>query len=53
MRKVINLLKRKNVLGLLNCLALSVVVLNAQQCCFWFSHQPKFPVEADKFKKIK
>ena len=53
MKKVINLLKSKSVMGVLNCMALSAVVLNAQQCCFWFSHQPEFPAEADRFKKIK
>ena len=53
MRKVVNYLKQKSVWGALNCLALSVVVLNAQQCCYWFGHQPKFPAEADQFRKFK
>ena len=53
MRKIVNGLMNKGVFGALNCLALSVAVLNAQQCCFWFIHQPKFPAEADKFRKFK
>lgn len=53
MRRVINFLKQKSVWGALNCLALSVVVLNAQQCCYWFWHQPEFPAQADKFRKFK
>ena len=52
MRKVVNYLKEKGIWGIANCLALSVVVLNAQQCCYWFVHQPEFPVEADKFRKF-
>lgn len=53
MSKVMNFLKKKSVWGALNCLALSAVVLNAQQCCFWFYHQNEFPVEADKYRKFK
>ena len=53
MRKIVNGLMNKGVFGALNCLALSVAVLNAQQCCYWFIHQPKFPAEADKFRKFK
>lgn len=53
MRRIVNFLKQKNVLGVLNCMALSVVVLNAQQCCYWFMHQPEFPTAADKFRKFK
>ena len=53
MRRIVNFVKQKNVLSALNCLALSVVVLNAQQCCYWFMHQPEFPAEADQFRKFK
>ena len=53
MRKIVNGLSGKGIWHVLNCLALSVVVMNAQQCCFWFIHQPEFPVEADKFRKFK
>lgn len=53
MKKVVNFMRQKNVWSVLNCLALAVVVSNAQQCCFWFGHQPEFPAEADKFRKFK
>lgn len=53
MRRVLDFVKQKSVCSVLNCLALSVVALNAQQCCFWFVHQPEFPTEADKFRKFK
>lgn len=53
MRRVTNFLRRKSVWAVLNSLALSVVVLNAQQCCFWIYHQPEFPAQADKFRKFK
>lgn len=53
MKRVVNFLKHKGIFGALNCLALSVVVLNAQQCCYWFGHQPEFPASADKFRKFK
>ena len=53
MRRVVNFLRQTSVWGVLNCLALSVVIMNAQQCCYWFSHQPEFPTAADKFRKFK
>lgn len=53
MRKIMNVLHKKGLWGALNCLALSVVVLNAQQCCYWYFHQPEFPAEADKYRKFK
>ena len=53
MRKMANLLKKKNIWGVLNGLALSVVIMNAGQCCYWFYRQPEFPAEADKYRKFK
>lgn len=53
MRKLTNFLKNKSVWCVLNCMALSIVALNAQQCCYWFYHQPEMPAEADKFRKFK
>lgn len=52
-RKMANLLKKKNIWGVLNGLALSVVIMNAGQCCYWFYRQPEFPAEADKYRKFK
>ena len=53
MRKLTNFLKNKSAWCVLNCMALSIVALNAQQCCYWFMHQPEMPAEADKFRKFK
>lgn len=53
MRKVVKCFKQKGLVGMVNAMALSIVVLNAQQCCFWMWHQPEFPVEADKYRKFK
>lgn len=43
----------KKIVSVLNCLALSMVVVGAQQCCYWVFHQPDVPVEADKYRKFK
>ncbi|MCI9462529.1 MAG: cyclic lactone autoinducer peptide [Lachnospiraceae bacterium] len=53
MRKAAKLLKKKNVWGLLNCLALFFVIFNSQLLCFWYTHQPELPAEADKYRKFK
>ena len=53
MKKVRDFLKNKNVWSVLNCLALTVTVLNVQQCCYWFMHQPEVPEEADRFRTFK
>lgn len=53
MRKALNLLGRKQFMGILNCLALFFTVYNARLLCFWYAHQPEFPAEADKFRKFK
>lgn len=53
MKRLINSIKEKNCMGILNCMALSMVVLSAQTFCFWFWHQPDFPEEADKYRKFK
>ena len=53
MRKIMNVLKEKKLWGVVNSLALVMVVANAQQCCYWFLHQPKLPKEAEKYRKFK
>ena len=50
MKKV---MQPKNILTLLNALALALVVANAGTMCFWQYHQPEFPKEADKFRAFK
>lgn len=45
------LLKRLISTGVLNSLALLLVVQSANQACMWFFHQPKFPDSANRFKK--
>ena len=52
MRGIVDFMKKKSVWGALNCMALAVVVMNAQQCCYWFAHQPEFPTEANKYRKF-
>lgn len=44
-------LKRLMSTGVLNTLALLLVVQSANQACIWFFHQPKFPESANKLKK--
>lgn len=53
MKKVLNALKEKKFWGVVNSLALLMVVANFQQCCYWFLHQPKLPEEAEKYRKFK
>ena len=38
---------------LANCLALLLVIQSANTARGWIVHQPKFPEEADKYKKVK
>ena len=52
-KKAVNNLAKKNVFGVMNCLALLFVVLSSQLCCIWYFHQPEFPAEADKYRKFK
>lgn len=40
------------VLGLLNCMALALVVQTANAACVWIFHQPKFPEEARKYSRL-
>lgn len=37
--------------GVLNSLALLVVIESANSACWWMIHQPEFPEAAEKFKK--
>lgn len=39
--------------GLVNCLALLLVVQGANSTCAWIVHQPEFPEEAKCYKKVK
>ena len=43
--------KKIRKIGILNGLALLTVLVNANQACVWFYHQPEFPEKAEKFKK--
>ena len=36
----------------LNSLALTLVISSANAACCWMFHQPEFPKEAEKFKKV-
>lgn len=36
----------------LNSLALTLVISSANATCCWMFHQPEFPKEAEKFKKV-
>lgn len=40
-------------LSLLNCLAVLFVIQSANAACSWMFHQPEFPKEANRFKKIR
>ena len=41
-------------LGVLaNCMDLMLVIQSANTACAWIVHQPEFPEQASKFKKVK
>lgn len=40
------------VVGVMNCLALLLVVQSANSACCFYYHQPEFPETASKFKKV-
>ena len=41
-------------LGVLaNCMALMLVIQSANTASAWIVHQPEFPEQASKFKKVK
>lgn len=43
----------QKILGIINMLALFLVRKTANASCAWVFHQPEFPDEANKFKKVK
>lgn len=47
-----NFFFKKEIVGFLNCMALLLVAQTANVACLWIFHQPEFPKEANKFKKI-
>lgn len=38
---------------LINCIAILLVIQGANSACTWVIHQPKFPEEANQYKKVK
>ena len=50
-------MKKKNitnkVAALTNATALKMVQANANSACAWMYSQPKFPKEAERFKKVR
>lgn len=45
-------LKLRKFFGVLNAMALMVVMQTANAACVWVFHQPEFPEAANKFKKV-
>lgn len=43
----------KNVIKVVNAIALLLVVQTANSACFWVAHQPEFPESANKYKRMK
>ena len=43
---------KKFLMGCANLMALMMVVQTANSACVWVIHQPEFPAEAEKFKKL-
>ncbi|RKI26563.1 cyclic lactone autoinducer peptide [bacterium 1xD8-6] len=37
----------------LNCMALVFVIQTANAACIWMFHQPEFPEEAKKYRRVK
>lgn len=38
---------------IMNSIALMLVVQSANTACVWIFHQPEFPEEANKYRKLK
>ncbi len=49
--KITGILKKAAILGV-NAMAMALVVQSANSACIWVLHQPEFPKEAEKFKKV-
>lgn len=41
----------KGIMGMINAVALFLIMMTANSACIWLAHQPAFPEEAYKFKK--
>lgn len=41
----------KQLITILNNMALAMVIQSANSACTWIFHQPEFPKEAEKYKK--
>lgn len=50
--KLKNFILKKKLIGILNCIAIMLVVQTANTACLWVYHQPEFPAEANKYKKV-
>lgn len=48
-KSVTNMVKSK---GVINCLALLLVIGSVNSACTWIYHQPKVPDKANRFKRI-
>lgn len=49
----VNILAKKNIMEIVNILAIILVRQTANSSCAWVFHQPEFPDEANKFKRVK
>lgn len=43
----------ERVASITDATALKMVQMNANSACSWLYHQPEFPKEAEKFKKVR
>lgn len=52
MRKLISKIRFEKVMGLINCLAMVVVVQTANMACAWILGQPEEPEEVKKMRNF-
>lgn len=48
MKKLLNV----KTLGIINSIVLALVIQSANSACCWMFHQPEFPEEAKKYKRV-
>lgn len=41
----------KEIMWMINALALLLVMLTANSACIWVAYQPEFPIDAVKYKR--
>lgn len=53
MKNIKTMIGKIKSIGLINAVALALVIQTANQACMWVLHQSELPKEADKYRKFK